>query len=272
MNQTMTVGPQVLSWKSINNSDNPVYLSGALQKRQGVQLKGVLAEMQKKWTVELEKTFAETKTHFEIAGGNYSFFFVLPAVFKSFQKAHPLLRLKLDLLELRDGKDLRLKDVDMILSSRSVGPDPVDYSLGAKDEGYVVSRKNYKDTAYFAATGGAIKKHGSKENVLKHHDFINDRTYVTINFDIEKTNRPSRYKKLGARFSVGVYAVAYEMMLQDIGISYIHKGNSNRNNVVIVDHNPVDKLERFVIAKKETNSFHRKILKNYLLQKINTGL
>lgn len=273
MNQTVSIGPQVLSWKSINDFDNPVYLSGALRKRHGVQLKGVLAEMQKKWTVELEKTFAEAKTHFEIAGGTYSFFFVLPAVFKSFQKAHPLLRLKLDLLELRDGRDLKLKDVDMILSSRYVtGEESVDYSLGAKSEGYVVSRKNYQDASYFSSSADIIKKYGSKENAFKNHDFINERSYITIKYDIEKTNVPKQYTRPEARFTVDAYPVGYEMMVQGIGIWRVYKGNSKKDNVRIIDSKPINKIERFVITKDETSSFHKKILENYLLEKINTGL
>lgn len=270
----MSVSPNSLSWKSISNYDRPSYLRGApFKKSQAVTLRSVLSEMQNKWTEELNKTFAETKTHFEIAGGNYSFFFVLPAVFKFYQRSHPFLRLKLDLLELRDGKDLRLKDADMVLSSRyTINDESVDYSAGAKSEGYVVSRKNYKDESHFASTSNVIKKYGSKENVLKDHDFINDRSYVTINFDVEKTNVPAQYIRPKSRFSVGVYPIGYEMMFQGVAIWRVYKGNSNKKDVRIIDSNPINKIERFVIAKEGTFSSHKKILKHYLLEKINTGV
>lgn len=270
----MSVSPNSLSWKSISNCDRPSYLRGAPLKSQAVvKLKSVLSEMQNKWTEELNKTFAEAKTHFEIAGGTYSFFFVLPAVFKSYQRSHPFLRLKLDLLELRDGKDLRLKDADMVLSSRYIMTnESLDYSAGAKNEGYVVSRKNYKDESHFASTSNVIKKYGSKENVFKDHDYINERSYITIKFDIEKTNVPKQYSRQDARFTVDAYPVGYEMMVQGIGVWRVYKGNSKKHGIRAIDLKPINKIERFVIAKEGTFSSHKKILKHYLLEKINTGV
>jgi DNA-binding transcriptional LysR family regulator len=119
-------------------------MGGSLEsKRQAVVLRDAFKDLSSKWAKEIETTFAETKTHFEVAGGNYTFFFVLPPLFKAFRKKHPFLRLKLDLLELRDGNDLARKNADLVLSSRYLenDSDSVDYSSGAKENGYSVLRK-----------------------------------------------------------------------------------------------------------------------------------
>jgi len=194
-------------------------------------------------------TFAETKTHFEVAGGNYTFFFVLPALFKAFRKKHPFLRLKLDLLELRDGRDLAKKNADLVLSSRFVSYDEsIDFSAGAKENGYSVLRKNYSDWSRFAVTDHVCKKYGSKEDVLKHHDFISSRVYVTMDQDVQKRDiSEERYEDI-ARYSVGLYRIGYEMMLNGLGVCCVYKHNAKRKGVSVLEAK-AHEMQRFLIAK-----------------------
>lgn len=250
------VKPNSLSWRVINGScdtdpTKKVFLMGGSleSKRQAVVLRDAFKDLSNKWAKEIEMTFAETKTHFEVAGGNYTFFFVLPALFKAFRKKHPFLRLKLDLLELRDGRDLAKKDADLVLSSRFVSDDEaVDFSAGAREGGYSVLRKNYSDWSCFAVTDQVCKKYGSKEDVLKHHDFISTRIYVTMDQDTEKRNLPEKVSKEDARYSVGLYPVGYEMMLNGLGVWRVYKHNAKRKGVSVLEEKSHE-MERFLISK-----------------------
>lgn len=263
-----------LSWRVINGSHDAdptkkVFLMGGSleSKRQAVVLRDAFKDLSSKWAREIEMTFSKTKTHFQIAGGNYTFFFVLPALFKAFRKKHPFLRLKLELLELRDGDDLTKKSPDFALAARHITDlgESKDYTVGAEKHGYVVVRKNYPDWNRFAVAEEVYRKHGSKEKVFKLHDFISTSFYVT--FDQDETHLPQKvFVKDDARYSVGLYAIGYEMMLNGLGVFRgVCKHNAKRKGVVVLEEQ-VYEVERFLLVRNPNmiGTLPYKIVNGYL--------
>jgi len=273
MNYETPVKPNSLSWRVINGSHDAdptkkVFLiGGSLEsKRQAVVLRDAFSDLSSKWAREIEMTFAETKTHYEIAGGNYTFFFVLPALFKAFRKKHPFLRLKLYLLDLRDAGDLVKKSADLVLSGRHMGDDSqlVDYSIGAEKFGYCVLRKNYSDLSQFAVKDTVLKKYGSKEDVLKHHDFISSSmVYVTTDHNEQKHIASDEVFRDTARYSVSLYPVGYQMMLNGLGICSVYKHNAKRQGVTVLK-GKTNKMQRILVAKNFSSRAYKKVVTGYL--------
>lgn len=267
------VKPNSLSWRVINGSHDAdptkkVFLiGGSLEsKRQAVVLRDAFSDLSSKWAREIEMTFAETKTHYEIAGGNYTFFFVLPALFKAFRKKHPFLRLKLYLLDLRDAGDLVKKSADLVLTTRiDMDSQIVDYSLGAEKFGYHVLRKSYSDLSrQFAVKDTVLKKYGSKEDVLKHHDFISSSmVYVTTDHNEQKHIPSDEVFGDNARYSVSLYPIGYEMMLNGLGICSVYKHNAKRKGVTVLK-GKTNKMQRILIAKNFSSRPYKKVVTAYL--------
>jgi hypothetical protein len=109
--------------------------------------------------------------------------------------------------------------------------------------------------------------------VLKHHDFISSRIYVTIDQEIEKRNLIEEVYKDSGRYSVGLYPIGYEMMLNGLGIWRVYRHNAKRKGVSVLGGR-VHKMQRFLIAKKNEKISERpykRIVVNYLNTMIESG-
>jgi len=262
----------MLSWRCIDDFDKAypdnVCCVGSfdISKRKAVILREVFAAMKEKWTKELLMLFSEEEEGFEIAGGNYSFFFILPCVLKHFRENHPFLRVKLSFIDVDNPDDLGKYNADCLLTSffasSGLFGDVEQFKAQISKNGYSFNRWVYYDAAYLAASKESGKKYGSKKNVLAKDNVVLGKVYENYNLrkftNLSHEFAPSNRAKEEPRIIIDFYFMSYHLMSQCLGISYVFASDRSMSNFLILEEKPITTLVRFPIFKKDIRNSYKK--------------
>jgi hypothetical protein len=262
--------PKFMTWKCIDNfdkvSDEDMFLVGKmpLSLRQREVLKPIFEEMRLRWTKKIKETFSPRPKHLTIAGGNYTYFFVLPKLIKWIKKEHPYLSVRLKLLETREGLDLANQESDLVLAGLypEAAQDKKSYHAILK-AGYTHSRISYDDEAYFAASVKSVEEFGSKENTINKHDILFGRLISASDSYNQKTylftTMPEGREKEKQRIVVDLWYMGYLFMKHHAGIWHIFKSIPYDETITQLHKNPVSIVRRFFVYKKGLHNKYKQL-------------
>jgi hypothetical protein len=265
--------PQHLSWRCLDNfdkiSDDKIFHVGKINlshiKRANLQI--IFANLRNKWKQKLDELVQswheERRTHFEISGGNYTFFFILPEILTHIRQRFPHLRVKLSLYE--GETHLLERNSDIFLTSFSfTGIKSIKSALMA---GYKIFRKSYQDSMFFAASKEAVQKFGGIANTLAKHDFLFNRYYSRSARDIQiwpgYSFIPEGREQDMPRVSVDQYFLKYVLMCNSIGIGHVHKKTMHNQQIVMLREIDLP-YTRFCIVKDYLNSKYNSIARDLM--------
>ena len=164
MNEFM---PRHLNWKCLDNFDKvpnrKIFLVGEMEITpfQRAKLNKIFAELKEKWKNKIINLLRkEEKTHLEIAGGNYTFFFVLPQAIKWIRNKHPFLPVSLTIFERGGDIELSYNSPDVLLTGELKDEPDEEQKRKAKEFKYIVSRKWYYDSMFLVASKDAVARFG----------------------------------------------------------------------------------------------------------------
>jgi DNA-binding transcriptional LysR family regulator len=260
----------ILNWKCIEDfdkvSDDDIFHNYRikLSEEKRRRCREEFAKLREKYTKLFMEFYAEVnglnKKRIIVAGGNYTFFFVLPQLLKWINRYFPLLPVEFKLFERTKIGELTSQDADIIITSEN---DDLRFDKREiEDAGYVRLRRKAKDKMFFAASKKLVEEAGSKENALKNYDIIATRFYSDENFRRDLSNRyaldiPGR-EDAEVRLAVDQYYMEYKFLRDGVGIGRVFSSMKLPKDIVILDKKPAEKFERFVIVKKDLNKvFHR---------------
>jgi len=243
---------------------------GDIYIAEGKKLKIELLESVEKWKAE-ERLFAITgkkdkpeKTHFVIAGGNYSCRFLMPWVVKYIRTEYYFLPIKLILIEFSKFEDYP-EDVDLILyglyeDEKFINiPNTVNTDVFLEDEVHLITSKET-----YAQFGNDSKI------VLENVPLIFAR-HVADAKNFERIENPpyyklfSKYIKKETRLFVDTYFVAYEFMLGGRGVLQGFSSMPDKRDVVFLTQEPLTTIRRYFVYNKDsefTEGMVRKIMVN----------
>jgi len=238
------------------------------------RLNDLFGSVRNKWIFEIEKAFGQDPKSFVLAGGNYSYFFLLSKSIKFIKKLYPYLPLHLKLVELRENS-LELKDehsFDLLLSSEYVDSGQ-DFFKDISNTGYEVGRKIYKDEIYFSASKESVKRFGSKEETLAKHNLLFGRVFsdnkmtnqLSYLFDIKPKGRERDFPKI----SSDQMFLSHMLMEDSVGIWLSFK-SMPRNEKIVNLTKAIQKQKRFFVHKKNEDKISQDIRKrvmNMIIQK-----
>jgi len=260
----------ILSWRCIDDFDkarsqNKIWLTGGVEisDRKAKVLKETFSDIKKKWTkIIKEEFFDKNEKKIEIVGGNYTFFFVLPAVFKHFRDNHPFLGLNLSLLEHSENYDLSNSTADIVLSGMYENTNIKEFNQQVFKNDYVYQRLMFDDEAFLASSKQSIKEFKSRENVLRKHDLV---SYVAYESSVTKQETKMRYDITPeerdneiSRLNIDFYSMAYYLMNDSLGIFHVFKSDMYISNFLILENEPIVKMKRVLLAKKDLRKSYLK--------------
>lgn len=214
-------------------------------------LRNAISDLRKKWAHEIEKLFEPKGKHLKIAGGNYTFFFMLPLVVKNFVQDHPFLSLDLKMLEAREIENIESHDCDVILTSSYEGRS-VDIK---KYKHYVVSKRGYRDGPLMAVSFNLLEQFGDKKSVMKNAPLVFARIYKTSDMTEQATHWydvfPKERMNEDARISIDLEPFGYHYMLYGLGIW--HSFFKERKTVCELQNKPIVNMNRFLLSRKGLN-------------------
>jgi hypothetical protein len=264
--------PKHLTWKVLDNfdkiPDNKLfYVDGEdfkLSHAERERLRPLFKEVKDKYLPELEalvKSFQKPpETHLVIAGGNYTFYFILPHVMKLVKEEFRHLQIKLTLFEDGDGSRFHEQNAHIILSGNLISDDKQNAMVTARAEkaGYMVDAKSAYDAMYFAASKRLVKELGGVEETLKRGNLILERYYVdssnTLRANPLYSFFPEGRRHEEPRVTVDQYYMKYLMMKNAVGIGHIYKTMpENGDDFVILDPKPFAEYKRYCLVKKGLN-------------------
>jgi len=260
----------ILSWRCIDDFDKAfsqkkMWLVGGVEvsDRQATVLRETFSDIKKKWTkIIKEEFFDKNEKKIEIVGGNYTFFFVLPAVFKHFRENHPFLGLNLSLLEHSENYELSASGADIILSGIYENTNMNKFTKQVFQNDYVYQRLMFEDEAYLASSKESIKEFKSKENVLRKHDLVIGRSYESFDNKQETKIRfeitPDGRENEDPRLKIDFYPMGYNFMECSLGISHVFKSDIYFSNFLILEDEPIVKIKRFLLIKKDLRKSYAK--------------
>ena len=248
--------PKYLNWKCIDNFDKvqnkKIFLVGEtnITPFMRAKLANVFQEMKEKWTQKAQAIFREEeKTHLEIAGGNYTFFFILPHAIKWIRNRHRFLPVSINLFELGGSIGLHDQSADIIITGRS---DLLSREIMSQD-GYVANRQTSSDAMFLAASKESIEFFGNKLNTLLKHDILFRRDYANSQVELVPlySAAPQGREDERPRVVVDQYFLKYLLMRNSVGIGEIYCSMSYEDSIDCLIDAPVARYERFCIIKRD---------------------
>lgn len=271
--------PAYLRWKCIDDFTNmnkkKLFHRGnySASNTTSEVLKPIFASIKQRYTKLLVDAFSDDKSHVKMAGGGYTFFFVLSKLLKFASCKYPFLPIELTLEELRSDKELSLINCDFVISGYYIGSNENAF-LGLSHMGYSVARKHFDDKIFLATSKKSLEEFGSKENLLNKQHIVfgrideyedDEKKYYIYSF------RPQGREDERPKIVIDSYFMAHLLMIQGVGIWHTFGSfkPSNTDNVLIFkDEETLSVVRRFVVYKNNTkhlNYFRKKSFK--LLEK-----
>jgi len=204
------------------------------------------------------------KTHFVIAGGNYTYRFILPWILRFVRKHYDLLPIKLKLIEFTKAEDYP-EDVDIVLRSAYEDdkflkiPGTLNTDTFLEDEVHLItSKKTYS------------QYNENNQKVLENVPLIFARPVAdAVNY--ERIALPAYYElfkqyiKQETRLFVDTYFVAYEFMLAGRGILHGFSSMCDKREVAFLTKEPLTTMKRYFVYNKNsefTEDMVNKIMEN----------
>lgn len=268
---TTDLTPKVrLSWRCLDDfdsagSDGMFYGKYDVPVGKTDMLRDVCSLMKSEWRKKL-KSFIRGG-NLRIAGGNYTFFFVLPYLLKRFIETRPLLSVNLTLLEARELKSLDEYDVDLVLTGQYEGR-PFDRAFFSRT--HVASRRKYSDEAYMVCSSELVSRTGSKECAASKFDLLRVRIYKTMMLEEQASylfrTTPKGREGEVPRISVDLYGMGLQFLLSFAGIWNLFSREAKCPEISIIEDQPLVKMKRLMLYKKGLLSTYRKDAESVLGQ------
>lgn len=262
-----------LSWKCLDKFERAsskkgscvgdAYLSYATKS----VLNDLFSQMREKWSKEIDIAFGSKKTHLKVSGGNYTYYFLLPSVFRAMQKLQPFSPVKLELFEARKAEELALTGSDLVFTAIYVGL--IDYKDYVKDlykHGYVSDRRLLVDKIFFAASKEVLMDYGNdRSEVLAKKDVLFGRyLWVIGTAGYLNSTVPDGREGSIVRVITDLYFYAYILMLHSAGIWSVCSSFPVDKSLVVLQDEAIGTLHRFITKKKNVDSRYSKVLKSRL--------
>jgi len=267
--------PAYLRWKCIddfaNMSKKKLFHRGNYNASNTTSevLKPIFSSIKQRYTKQIVDAFSDNKNHVKMAGGGYTFFFVLPKLLKFASCKYPFLPIELVLEEIRSDEELDLIDCDFVVSGYYIGSNENAF-LGLSNMKYSLTRKYFDDKVFLASSKKSLEEFGSKKNLLDNHHMVfgrineyedNEKKYYIYSF------RPRGREDESPKVVIDSYFMAHLLMIQGVGIwhtfSSFHPTNTD-NVLVFEDEGALSVIRRFVLYKnraKHFDYFRKKIFK-----------
>lgn len=255
-----------LNWKCIDNfdrvPDKKLFLTHSeghsLTSLQRAKLAPIFSELKKKWDKEIKDLFCDKrKTHLEISGGVYTFFYILPEVIKWARSRSCFLPISLSLFDRRESAALDSESADIILTAELLDQPYYQQIIEAKKNAYVVSKFFYNDSMFFASSKESVSLFGSQEVALQKQDILFTREYSVNNmyklpsaFYVPK----DRDKEL-ARVILDQYFFGSTLINKSVGIGVIYGRMHKSLDLVRLTESPAAVFRRFVLYRESMKEY-----------------
>lgn len=253
------VSAKFLNWKCLDNfdrvPDRKIFLVDGedftLTYVQRARLRPIFSSLKKKWDKQIKDLFSNSKkTHVEIAGGNYTFFFVLPHAIKLIRNRNRFLPVCISLFQRSAEVELGDRNVDFLLSGELLTEPDLVQVTQAKKHGYIISRYSYDDAMFFAASKKSVSLFGTKDETLRKHNILRYRSYSVNNiYHLPSTFYvPKGREKAISNVVVDHYFFGELLMERSVGIISIYSGMKS-DGVVRLTQTPAAVFKRFMVYK-----------------------
>lgn len=256
----------ILSWNCLDDFAATYGMGEAFYGKRKIEqdkfetVGALFSAVRNKWQQEFIQEFGEVKT-LKIAGGNYTFFFVLPYLLKRFVKTHPFLSVNITLLEARELPNLEQYNADAVLTGAFNGK-AMDRKIYSKH--YTASRRGYKDGPYIATSKASVEKYGSKENAAREQDLLHARIYKTIDFT-EIARWPYSTSPIGRhgelpRITIDMIYMGFYYMYHSCGVWLVFRHERRNKMISVISKEPLANITRYCLQTKKFKSSHKKVL------------
>jgi len=261
--------PAYLRWKCIddfaNMSKKKLFHRGnySASNTTSEVLKPIFSSIKQRYTKQIMDAFSDDKSHVKMAGGGYTFFFILPKLLKVASCKYPFLPIELTLEELRSDKELSLINCDFIISGYYIGSNENAF-LALSNTGYLVARKYFDDKIFLATSKKSLEEFVSQDNLLNKHNIV----FGRLDEDGEKkylySFSPRGREDESPKVVIDSYFMAYLLMIQGVGIWHTFDSfkSSNTDSVLVCkEAGALSVVRRFVVYKNHTkylNYFRKK--------------
>jgi hypothetical protein len=268
--------PKYLRWKCIDNftkmDKSKMFYKGNYTPTQSMidTLTPIFEEIKQKYTKEINAWLNKDKKSLKIAGGSYTFFFVLPEIFKFASDEYPLMPIELVMENIRTAKELADNDADLILGgyySDSNGNFHVeDYPFSNIQTTHYIMRKRFDDRICLGVSKNALFEFEDVNAVLNYHDILFSRLDEAGEKKYLYAPTPKNREEEDPRVVVDSYFMSYLMMQQNVGIADVlsSMNKSDTDNLLVVDNSILSIARRMVFYKKKAkhlNHFGKRIFK-----------
>jgi len=202
------------------------------------------------------------KETFDLAGGNYSFLFLLPAMVKVMKKKYPFIPINFKLYETRLDRDYIYCKYKCVFSAFYGSVEFNDFKNRMTKVEYETNRSVIEDFSYFCASKKAVEKFNSKEECLSKMDFAYGRPFKDDMMQEEikyayDTTPPNR-KKEDARIISDLLFLSYLFMRYSVCM-WIHFASVYDSNLVRL--HSIAKISRVFVYRKDVKYITAKITK-----------
>jgi len=200
---------------------------------------------------------------FHLAGGNYSFLFLLPAMIKVIKKSYPFLSVNIVLYETRDDKDyINCNHQCVFSASYDRYYSFSKYSKNMKIVGYNAIRGVIKDSSYFYASKEAVEQFGSKHECLKKMDYCYGRIFknslskeeISFSYNTTPSERQDAPRLISDMLFLSYLFAKYSAGIWINWVSSLYEKN-------IVNLNKIADFDRIFLYKSKAKEVALKIKK-----------
>jgi len=264
--------PAYLRWKCIDDFANmnkkKLFHRGnySASNTTSEVLKPIFSSIKQRYTKQVIDAFSDDKSHVKMAGGGYTFFFVLPKLLKFASCKYPFLPIELVLEEVRSAKELAHKDFDFVISGYYMGSNENAF-LWLAHTGYMATRQYFDDKIFLSTSSKSLKEFGNEENLLNNQDIV----FGRLDEDGEKkylySFNPHGRENESPKVVIDSYFMAHLLMIHGVGIwhTFASIRASEKKNVLVLENEGVlSVVRRFIFCKNRAthlNYFQRKIFK-----------
>jgi hypothetical protein len=263
--------PAYLRWKCIDDFTNmnkkKLFHRGnySASNTTSEVLKSIFSSIKQRYTKQIIDAFSDDKSHVKMAGGGYTFFFVLPKLLKFASCKYPFLPIELVLEEIRSVKELKLIDCDFVVGGYYIGNESPFSGLAHTQ--YFVTRRYFDDAIFLSTSKKSLEEFGSRENLLNNQDIV----FGRLDEDGEKkylySFNPSGRENESPKVVIDSYFMAHLLMMHGVGIWHTFSSahsSEKKNFLIFEDEGALAVARRFVFYRnqvKHLDYFKRKVFK-----------
>lgn len=229
------VYPLHLRWKCIDDFTNmnkqKLFYRGNcnITNSVSVTLEPIFQSIKDRYLKRIQSEFLNTKTHFKIAGGNYTHFFILPELFKLAAKKYPFVPVELTLEEINNVDELERSEADVIVSATYT--DTKTDLLKSYSVDYFLVRRIFDDKIFFATSKNTLDEYENMQAILDYHPILfgrigDDFQEKAYSYSVKPKHRENETPKI----VVDSYFMTYLLMAQGVGLHIVFS-SYNKNDL-----------------------------------------